>query len=79
MRANPLLVENMAKAIIEATVYIHNLANMKIVAQTLAKHLRLDKPDVVEKTYQELLTEVPRKPCPRSEGAASALEIRVNS
>ena len=75
IRSNIAQVENMAKAIIEATVYIHNPANKKIVGQTLAKHLRLDKPDLVEKTYQELLTEVPRKPCPRYEGAASALKL----
>ena len=65
----------MAKAIIEATAYIHNPANKKTVAQILAKHLRLDKPDLIEKTYQELLMEVPRKPCPRYEGAASALKL----
>jgi ABC-type nitrate/sulfonate/bicarbonate transport system substrate-binding protein len=75
IRSNPTQVENMAKAIIEATVYIHNPANKKIVTQTLARHLRLDKPDLVERTYQELLVEVPRKPCPRYEGAASALKL----
>jgi hypothetical protein len=65
----------MAKAIIEATTYIHNPANKKTVAQILAKHLRLNKADLIERTYQELLMEVPRKPCPRYEGAASALKL----
>ena len=75
MRANPTLTENMAKAIIEATVFIHNPAHKKSVEQTLAKHLRIDTPGLVEKTYQELLMEVPRKPCPRAEAAASALRL----
>lgn len=75
MKSNPQLVENTAKAIIEAVAFIHNPLNKRVVAQTLAEHLRLDKPDVVEKTYQELIMEVPRKPCPRSEGAASALRL----
>jgi ABC-type nitrate/sulfonate/bicarbonate transport system substrate-binding protein len=75
IRSNGAQVENMAKAIIEATAYIHNPANKKTVAQILAKHLRLDKADLIERTYQELLMEVPRKPCPRYEGAASVLKL----
>jgi NitT/TauT family transport system substrate-binding protein len=75
MRANPTLTENMAKAIIEAIAFIHNPAHKKSVGQALAKHLRLDTPDLVDKTYQELLMEVPRKPCPRREAAASALKL----
>ncbi|TMA09081.1 MAG: ABC transporter substrate-binding protein [Deltaproteobacteria bacterium] len=75
MKSNPQLVENMSKAIIEAVAYIHNPANNKVVEQTLAKYLRLNKPDQIERAYLDLRKELPRKPCPTLEGIASVLRL----
>jgi NitT/TauT family transport system substrate-binding protein len=75
MKSNPALVENISKAIIESVAAIHNPENKHIVGQTLAKYLKLDKPDRVEKAYQELRKELPRKPCPTLEGIASVLKL----
>src|SRR2546428_3166026 len=57
MKSNPQLVENMSKAIIEAVAYIHNPGNNKAVEQTLAKYLRLNKPDQIERAYLDLRKE----------------------
>jgi len=75
MKTNPDLVETIAKAIIEGVASIHNPANKKAVEQIIAKHLRLDKPDRVEKAYQDLRKELPRKPCPTIPGVASVLKL----
>jgi ABC-type nitrate/sulfonate/bicarbonate transport system substrate-binding protein len=75
LKSNPQLPENAAKAVIEAVAYIHNHSNKKTVLQTLAAHLRLDKPEQLEKSYQDLLVELPRKPCPTTQGVASGLRL----
>jgi NitT/TauT family transport system substrate-binding protein len=75
MNSHPQLVENTAKAIVEGVAYIHNPANKKIVERTIAKYLRLDKPDRVERAYQDLRKELPRKPCPTIPGVASVLKL----
>ncbi len=75
MKSNPALVEDLAKAIIESVAAIHNPENKRLVEQTIAKYLRLDKPDRVEKAYQDLRAGLPRKPCPSLEGIASVLKL----
>lgn len=75
IKSNPQLVENMAKAIIEGVAYIHNPANKKVVEGTIAKYLRLDKAERIERAYQDLRKELPRKPCPTLEGVASVLKL----
>jgi NitT/TauT family transport system substrate-binding protein len=76
MRSNPQLVENVARAIVEGVAFARNSANKKIVLQSLAKNLRLDKPDILEKSYQRV-DGLPRKPCPSLPGVASVLKLLV--
>jgi ABC-type nitrate/sulfonate/bicarbonate transport system substrate-binding protein len=75
MKANPAIVENFAKAIVESVAAIHNPENKRIVVQTIAKYLKLDKPDRAEKAYVDLIAGLPRKPCPSLEGIASVLKL----
>jgi NitT/TauT family transport system substrate-binding protein len=75
MRANPQLIENVGRALVEAVAYIHNPANKKLALQTIAKYLRQDKPDRLERAYQTALDDLPRKPCPTFQGVASVLKI----
>ena len=75
MKSNPQLIENTVRAIVEGVASIHNPANKRLVEQTLAKHLRLDKPERVETAYRDLLKELPRKPCPTLAGVASVLKL----
>src|SRR5512132_167745 len=55
IKSNPQLVENMAKATVEAVAFIHKPANKEIVSKSLGRNLRLDKPDRIEKAYQGLV------------------------
>jgi ABC-type nitrate/sulfonate/bicarbonate transport system substrate-binding protein len=75
MRSNPQLVENLAKATVEGVAFVHKPSNKEIVLKSLARNLRLDKPDRLEKAYENLVGEVPKKPCPSMEGVASVLKL----
>ncbi len=75
IKSNPQLVENMAKATVEAVAFIHKPANKEIVAKSLGRNLRLDKPDRIEKAYQGLVAGLPKKPCPSMEGVVSVLKL----
>ena len=75
IKSNPQLVENMAKATVEAVAFIHKPANKEIVAKSLGRNLRLDKPDRIEKAYQGLVAGLPKQPCPSMEGVVSVLKL----
>lgn len=75
MRSNPVLVENIAKAIVEGVAFALKPANKEIVMKSLARNLRLDKPDRVEKAYQGMVSDLPKKPCPTLEGIASVIKL----
>jgi NitT/TauT family transport system substrate-binding protein len=74
MAANPQLVEDVAKAIIEGVAFARNRANKKIVLQSLSKNLRVDRPDILEKSY-ERIDGLPAKPCPNIPGVESVLKL----
>jgi ABC-type nitrate/sulfonate/bicarbonate transport system substrate-binding protein len=76
MAANPQMVENVARAIVEGVAFARNPANKKIVLQSLSRNLRIDKPDLLEKSYQRV-DGVPPKPCPSIPGVQSVLKLLV--
>jgi ABC-type nitrate/sulfonate/bicarbonate transport system substrate-binding protein len=75
MRGNPLIVENLAKAVIEGVAFVQNPANKKIVVDSIARNLRLDRPDRLERAYRSIAETIPRKPCPTLPGIASVLKL----
>jgi NitT/TauT family transport system substrate-binding protein len=74
MTANPQLVENVAKAIVEGVAFARNPANKRIVLQSLSKNLRVEKSDLLEKSY-ERVDGLPAKPCPNVQGVESVLKL----
>jgi NitT/TauT family transport system substrate-binding protein len=77
IKSNPQTVENLARGIVEGVAFILKPANKEIVVRSLARNLRLDKPDRLEKAYVQLIGELPKKPCPSMEGVASVLKLMV--
>jgi ABC-type nitrate/sulfonate/bicarbonate transport system substrate-binding protein len=75
MRAQPQLVENIAKATVEGVAFVHKPSNKEVVIKSLARNLRLDKAERLEKAYQNLVEELPKKPCPTMEGVASVIKL----
>ena len=76
MAANPQLVENVARAIVEGVAFARNPANKKVVLQSLSRNLRIDRPDLLEKSYQRV-DGLPAKPCPSVPGIESVLKLLV--
>jgi len=75
MKTNPQLVENVVKATVEGVAFVHKPSNKEIVLKSLARNLRLSKQEQVEKAYQNLVAELPKKPCPTMEGVASVIKL----
>ena len=75
MKTNPQLVENVVKATVEGVAFVHKPPNREIVLKSLARNLRLSKHEQVEKAYQNLVAELPKKPCPTMEGVASVIKL----
>ena len=75
LKTNPQLVENIAKATIEGVAFVHKPANKEIVLKSLAGNLRLSKQEQVEKAYQNMIAELPKKPCPTMEGVVSVIKL----
>ena len=74
MAANPQLVEDVAKAIVEGVAVARNRANKKMVLQSLSKNFRVDRPDILEKSY-ERIDGLAAKPCPNIRGVESVLKL----
>jgi NitT/TauT family transport system substrate-binding protein len=75
MRANSQVAENLVKAVVDGVVFVQNPANKKIVMESIAHNLRLDRPDRLERAYQTITESFPRKPCPSLPGIASVLKL----
>ena len=75
LKSNPQLVENVAKATIEGVAFVLKPSNKEIVLKSLARNLRLNKQEQVEKAYQNMVAELPKKPCPTMEGVASVIKL----
>jgi NitT/TauT family transport system substrate-binding protein len=75
IKSNPLLIENIAKATVEGTAFVHKPANKEIVLKSLGRNLRLSKPEQMEKAYQGLVAALPRKPCPSIEGMNAVIKL----
>ena len=75
MKSNPQLAENMVRALTEAVAFIHIPSNRKTVEGILAKYLKLNKPELIQESYESLLKALPRKPCPTPKGTALVLKL----
>lgn len=75
MSANPQIVEDLAKAIVEGIAFVQSPANKKTVIDSIARNLRLDRADRLERAYQTISESFPRKPCPSLPGIASILKL----
>ena len=76
MASNPQVVENVARAVIEGVAFARNPVNKKTVLQSLSKNMRIDKADLLEKSYQRV-DSLPPKPCPSIPGIQSVLKLLV--
>ena len=76
MASNRQLVENVAMAVVEGVAFARDPANKKVVLGSLARNMRLDKPDLLERAYQRV-DNIPARPCPNIPGVESVLRLLV--
>ena len=85
---SPQAIEPVLKGLLRGLAFIHNPGNREAVLQTLARHMRVQRPGA-EEAYQEALETLERKPYPTVEGLVNirrmlayttprAASIRVN-
>ena len=64
---SPQAIEPVLKGLLRGLAFIHNPGNREAVLQTLARHMRVQRPGA-EEAYQEALETLERKPYPTVEG-----------
>jgi NitT/TauT family transport system substrate-binding protein len=75
IEANPRAVEGVVRAIIDGFVFTLDPANKERVKQSIAKHLRLEKPDELEEAYKEGIENLASNPVPSLDGGATVLKL----
>lgn len=75
IKANPQAVEGVVRAILEGFAFTLDPKNKEVVKQSIAKHLKLGKPEEIEETYKNGMEDVTRDPAPSLEGGAMVLKL----
>jgi ABC-type nitrate/sulfonate/bicarbonate transport system substrate-binding protein len=75
IKSNLPLVDNIAKAIVEGTAFIHKPGNKETVMKSLGRNLRLSKTEQMEKAYEGLVAALPKRPCPSIEGMNAVIRL----
>jgi NitT/TauT family transport system substrate-binding protein len=75
IKANPQAVEGVVRAILEGFAFTLDPKNKEVVKQSIAKHLKLGKPEEIEEAYKNGMEDVTRDPAPSLEGGAMVLKL----
>jgi ABC-type nitrate/sulfonate/bicarbonate transport system substrate-binding protein len=75
LRTDPVMLERVGRATVDAINFIRAAANKKAVLQIMIKNLKLAKPDRVEASYNDLVEELPRSICPTVAGVHSVMKF----
>lgn len=75
LRSDPLMIERVGRATVDAVNFIRNPVNKKSVVQTMIKQLRIATPERAEPFYAQLVEELPRNICPTTAGVSSILKL----
>lgn len=75
LRSDPQTIERVGRATVDSINFIRSVANKKTVLQTMAKNLKLAKPDRLEASYNDLVEELPRGICPSVAGVRSVMKF----
>jgi ABC-type nitrate/sulfonate/bicarbonate transport system substrate-binding protein len=75
LRSDPIMLERVGRATVDAVHFIQAPANKKTVLQIMTTNLKLAKPDRVEASYNDLVEELPRSICPSVPGVRSVMKF----
>jgi NitT/TauT family transport system substrate-binding protein len=74
LKEQPRTAEAVVRSIVEGNAFMLNPANKPKVTAILAKHLRLEA-KAAEKTYEDLIPKVERKPYPSMEAVKATIQV----
>lgn len=74
LKEQPRTAEAVVRSIVEGNAFMLNPANKPKVTAILAKHLRLEAKEA-EKTYEDLIPKVERKPYPSMEAVKATIQV----
>jgi NitT/TauT family transport system substrate-binding protein len=75
LRTDPLTIERIGRATVDAVNFIHNPANKKSVLQTMTRNLRLANVERAEPAYNQLVEELPQNICPTLTGVKAVVKL----
>jgi NitT/TauT family transport system substrate-binding protein len=75
MRLEPLLLERLGRATVDAIRFIRTPANKQTVLRTMAKNLKLARLDQIEASYNDLVEELPHSVCPTIAGVQTVMRL----
>ena len=75
LRTDPVMLERVGRATVDAINFIRTSANKKTVLKIMTRNLKLAKPDRVEASYNDLVEELPRSICPTVAGVNSVMKF----
>jgi ABC-type nitrate/sulfonate/bicarbonate transport system substrate-binding protein len=75
LRNEPLMVDRMGRALVDAVRFISNPANKNVVVASIMKNLRISERERTETIYTDLLEDLPRSICPSVPGVRSIAKL----
>src|SRR5512135_1164692 len=78
LRSDPVMVDRVGRATVDAIRFIATPANKNVVLQTIMKNLKLSDRDRAESVYADLVEDLPRSICPTVPGVRSIMKLMVD-
>jgi ABC-type nitrate/sulfonate/bicarbonate transport system substrate-binding protein len=77
LRSDPVMVDRVGRATVDAIRFIAAPANKNVVLQSIMKNLKLSDREKAESVYADLAEDLPRSICPTVPGVRSIMKLMV--
>ena len=78
LRSEPVMVDRVGRATVDAIRFIAAPANKNVVVQSMMKNLRISERERAETVYADLVEDLPRSICPTVPGVRSIMKLMVD-
>ena len=78
LRSEPVMVDRVGRATVDAIRFIATPANKNVVVQSMMKNLRISERERAETVYADLVEDLPRSICPTVPGVRSIMKLMVD-
>ena len=78
LRSEPVMIERVGRATVDAIRFIATPANKNVVVQSIMKNLKISDRERGESVYADLVEDLPRSICPTVPGVRSIMKLMVD-